>query len=61
MGTITPYTYKLCSSSPISMVLFPAELIHTVYPFYNCDEDRISIAGNIGLDTRPGYRGGNNG
>ena len=30
---------------------YARELKHVVYPFYNCDEDRISISGNIGLNT----------
>ena len=34
-----------------SMLFFPAELRHQVYPFYNCDEPRITIAGNVGYDT----------
>ena len=29
------------------MLFFPAKLQHTVYPFYNCDKERISISGNI--------------
>ena len=33
------------------MLFFPAQLEHTVYPFYDCDEDRISVAGNIMPDT----------
>ena len=41
--------------------VFPADLIHMVYPFYNSDEERVTISGNISLDTRPGYSGGNNG
>ena len=32
------------------MLFFPAKLMHTVYPFYDCDEERISISGNIKLD-----------
>ena len=33
------------------MLFFPSNLNHQVYPFYKCNEKRISIAGNIGLDT----------
>ena len=33
------------------MLFFPAKLHHIVYPYYNCDEDRITISGNIGLDA----------
>ena len=32
------------------MLLFPASLMHSVYPFYNCDKERISISGNIFVD-----------
>ena len=40
------------------MVVFPAQLKHQVYPFYNSDETRISISGNLSLDShkhRPFY------
>ena len=30
-----------------AMMLFPSNLHHQVYPFYNTDEPRISIAGNL--------------
>ena len=33
------------------MVLFPSSLKHCVYPFFECDETRISISGNIHLRT----------
>ena len=29
------------------MAVFPAKLRHQVYPFYNCDEERVSVSGNI--------------
>ena len=29
------------------ILVFPAQLRHQVYPYYNCDEQRISISGNI--------------
>jgi len=28
-------------------MIFPAALNHQVYPFYECDEKRVSISGNI--------------
>ena len=55
LGTTRNWTYPLNSTDPIRMLFFPAKLHHMVYPFYNCKEDRITISGNIGLDTRPGY------
>lgn len=35
-----------------TMLFFPAKLLHQVYPFLNCEEDRISISGNVSLDTK---------
>ena len=35
------------------MLFFPAGLHHTVYPFYNCEEERITISGNIKYYTNP--------
>ena len=57
LGKVNNYTYALNKSDPVKMLFFPAKLHHMVYPFYNCEEDRITIAGNIGLDTR-GHRDG---
>jgi hypothetical protein len=34
------------------MLLFPSSLKHQVYPFYNCDEQRISISGNLALNSK---------
>jgi len=34
-----------------TMLFFPAKLNHIVYPFYDCEEDRVSISGNIQIDT----------
>ena len=31
------------------MVFFPSTFMHQVQPFYNCEEDRISVSGNIAL------------
>ena len=30
-----------------TIVLFPAQFMHCVHPFYNCDEPRISLSGNL--------------
>ena len=50
MGNIHPHTYDLDSSSEGLMLFFPAEMYHQVYPFYNCEEERITISGNIVYD-----------
>ena len=51
LGHIETHTYCLDKKSEGFMLFFPASLQHTVYPFYNCDKERISISGNIRLDT----------
>lgn len=33
-----------------TMLLFPSTMLHQVYPFFNTDEKRISISGNIFYD-----------
>jgi len=52
LGHPSRYTYLLDKKSEGGMLFFPSQLQHTVYPFYECDEERISISGNIYLDTR---------
>ena len=49
-GMISP-VYQLDSSYEGVLLFFPASMYHQVYPFYDCKEERISISGNIGLDT----------
>jgi len=50
-GEYQYYSYTMSKKMEGKMVFFPSKLPHTVYPFYNCSEDRISISGNICLDT----------
>ena len=50
LGKICGNTYKLDSSSEGLMLFFPAEIHHMVYPFYNSEEERITISGNIIYD-----------
>ena len=44
-------TYRLSPHYEGTMLFFPSQLPHQVYPFYDCDEERISVSGNIMLDT----------
>ena len=49
MGDIINCVYPMNPNMEGQMVFFPAKLMHCVNPFYNCDEQRISIAGNVAL------------
>ena len=51
LGEMCPYTYEMNPEMEGTILFFPAKLLHCVYPFYNCDKDRISISGNITLNT----------
>ena len=49
MGDIVNCVYPMNPDMEGTMLFFPAKLMHSVNPFYNCDEQRISIAGNVAL------------
>jgi len=51
LGDMAPHPIVLDKQSEGVMLFFPANMRHQVYPFYNCDEERISISGNIAFDT----------
>ena len=51
VGKMSNYVYEMSPECEGTMLFFPAELIHQVYPFFECDEERITIAGNILIDT----------
>ena len=51
LGQMCPYTYEMNPDMEGTILFFPSDLLHEVFPFYNCDEDRISISGNISLNT----------
>ena len=51
LGKMQLYDYEMNPEMEGTMLFFPSQLKHCVYPFYNCDEDRISISGNIVLNT----------
>ena len=51
LGERDSYRYGLNAVDEGTLLFFPSELAHCVYPFYNCKEERISISGNIGFNT----------
>tara|TARA_B100001778_G_C18475359_1_gene577742 strand:+ start:188 stop:886 length:699 start_codon:yes stop_codon:yes gene_type:complete len=52
LGTIQPMKIAMDPECEGTMYVFPSALTHQVYPFYNCDDDRISISGNLYYDVQ---------
>ena len=55
LGGIEQQKYYLNKNYEGTMIFFPSDLRHQVYPFYDSDELRISISGNILLDSESHY------
>ena len=53
LGEISTFPYYMEPELEGTMLFFPAGLRHCVYPFYECDEPRISISGNLYLGVIP--------
>ena len=51
LGKINCYEYKMNPNIEGTMLFFPSELLHGVNPFYNCSDDRVSISGNVLLNS----------
>jgi len=49
IGNIRSLSIPMERETAGSMVIFPSRMKHQVYPFYECDEERVSIAGNFGV------------
>ena len=50
LGKLTTNQISLEPEDEGRMLFFPSLLQHQVYPFYDCDEPRISVSGNISLN-----------
>ena len=47
LGNIRDYHIKMGKDKEGIILVFPARLRHQVYPFYECNEKRVSISGNL--------------
>lgn len=47
LGKIQTFNYEMSPEMEGTMLFFPAHLCHQVFPFFNCDKQRISVSGNI--------------
>ena len=48
-GEIFRHVIRVDKNKEGTIMMFPSKLVHCVYPFYNSDEPRISVSGNINL------------
>ena len=51
LGDLMPFNYRMGKWAEGMLLFFPSQLMHGVYPFYDCDEDRITISGNLTYNT----------
>ena len=50
LGKVSTLQYHLEPEDEETILLFPANLNHQVYPFYLSNKQRVSVSGNIALD-----------
>jgi len=51
LGGHQDYRIKMGDFQEGWILVFPAQLRHQVYPFYECDEQRVSISGNVSWNS----------
>ena len=52
LGGIRNFNVEMGKDREGVLLLFPSQMHHLVNPFYNCDEERISISGNVYLKVK---------
>jgi hypothetical protein len=51
LGKIQNWTIPVDATYEKRVILFPSDMVHSVYPFYSSDEYRVVVAGNVVIDT----------
>ena len=51
-GRVSQYTFELNPTFENKILFFPSMFRHCVYPFYSTDETRVSVSGNLWLNTQ---------
>tara|TARA_B100000131_G_scaffold13012_1_gene13453 strand:+ start:805 stop:1482 length:678 start_codon:yes stop_codon:yes gene_type:complete len=51
-GRISEYKFNLNPNFENTILFFPSMFRHCVYPFYSSDEIRVSVSGNLWLNTK---------
>ena len=51
LGEVGEYPIFLDKDMQGTMLVFPSSLRHQVYPYYNCDDERVTISGNMLWDV----------
>ena len=51
-GNVSGFRLPMSPEMEGEILVFPSTMIHQVYPFYNCKEDRVSISGNLYFDSK---------
>jgi len=49
MGKVSTFAYNMEKEAEGYMVMFPSQMLHQVFPFYENDGERISISGNVNI------------
>ena len=52
LGKVSTFAYNMEKEAEGYMVMFPAQMLHQVFPFYENDGERISISGNIDVEEK---------
>ncbi len=47
LGEVVTQSIHLTKEDEGTIIFFPSQLIHQVYPFFTSEEERVSIAGNV--------------
>ena len=52
MGNVQGWRAQMSPDIEGVIMVFPSTMIHQVYTFYNCDDDSVSISGNLYYDPK---------
>ena len=52
LGKLESHSIEMTCEEEGKILFFPSALNHGVTPFYDCDEERVSVSGNLWLKTK---------